>query len=215
LSVPLRFSDFASTVVSLLKGDTSCEPPPPRESILKPSRIRIEQGAAVSDDVRVPLTPCEEKILAVLNDAYPHAASAEALESAFTRHGGNSVRVYITYLRKKLAALPAFREMGCPEELFTLAQTGLRPICGARFTRIAKTVAVNGSILEIAMDSGVLTGGNRQIPLTELEVELKSGREEDCLAFARELAATFGLEAEPYSKFRRALDLYKGETNGL
>ena len=113
------------------------------------------------------------------------------------------------------AALPAFREMGCPEELFTLTQTGLRPICGARFTRIAKTVAVNGSILEIAMDSGVLTGGSRQIPLTELEVELKSGREEDCLAFARELAATFGLEAEPYSKFRRALDLYKGETNGL
>lgn len=128
---------------------------------------------------------------------------------------GDARQEWETQAEDILSALPVFREMGCPEALFTLAQTGLRPICGARFTRIAKTVAVNGSILEIAMDSGVLTGGSRQIPLTELEVELKSGREEDCLAFARELAATFGLEAEPYSKFRRALDLYKGETNGL
>ena len=128
---------------------------------------------------------------------------------------GDARQEWETQAEDILSALPVFREMGCPEALFTLAEGGLQPICGARFTRIAKTVTVEDSVLEIAMDSGVLTGGSRQIPLCELEVELKSGREAVCLTFARELARRYGLAEEPYSKFRRALDLYKGETNGL
>ncbi len=110
LSVPIRFSEFHRTVLALLEGSPSpAQHAPSAEATPQSSTIRIESGAAVSGRIRVPLTPCEEKILTALTDAYPHAASGAQLEEAFKRHGGNSVRVYISYLRKKLTALPAYR----------------------------------------------------------------------------------------------------------
>lgn len=106
LPLPLRFSDFRQTAARLC-ADVPLSPkeaPSPQ-----PRTIRIEHGTAISEGVRVPLTPCEEKLLTALIEAYPHAAKKERLEEAFTRHSGNSVRVYVTYLRKKLASLPAYR----------------------------------------------------------------------------------------------------------
>lgn len=102
-------------------------------------------------------------------------------------------------------------------ELF--AKAGRKPIafeklqeaCGARFTRLAKTVELPGCTVEIALDEGVLIGGNRQIPLCEMEVELKSGSEEAVTVWAKHLAERYGLTAEPSSKFRRASALAKGE----
>lgn len=108
-------------------------------------------------------------------------------------------------------AIPLFLRMGCPEEISRLAEEGLRPICGARFTRIAKTVILEGGTVELALDRGYLTGGGREVPLCEVEVELKSGSEAVCDQFAAALAAEFGLQTEKKSKFRRALELYKGE----
>lgn len=108
------------------------------------------------------------------------------------------------------AAIPMLCKLGCPEALRFLAAQGLQPICGARFTRTAKTLSHDGAVLEVAMDSGILYGGGREMPLCELEVELKSGPEEVCVAFAQTLARQYGLTPEPLSKFRRALDLYKG-----
>lgn len=108
-------------------------------------------------------------------------------------------------------ALPQLAAMGCPADVLTLASEGLIPICGARFTRLAKTVSLENGVVELALDEGVLTGGNRQMPLCEAEVELKDGPVEVCDSFARELAVRFGLKAEGKSKFRRALGLYKGE----
>ena len=72
-------------------------------------------------------------------------------------------------------------------------------------------IACGGSLLELALDRGVLTGGGREIPLCEVEVELKSGSREAVLAFAKELAQRFDLAPETRSKFRRALALAKGE----
>lgn len=102
-------------------------------------------------------------------------------------------------------------KLGAPEEWALLAREGLVPICGARFTRIAKTVSWEGATLELALDHGILTGGQREMPLCEVEVELKSGSRESCLSFARQLSQTYGLAPEPHSKFRRALALYQGE----
>ena len=109
------------------------------------------------------------------------------------------------------AAIEELCKLDVPEELTTLAEEGLIPICGARFTRVAKTICWEDTVLELALDQGVLTGGDQQIPLCEAEVELKSGSQETCLAFARILSEQFGLEEEPHSKFRRALALYQGE----
>lgn len=87
----------------------------------------------------------------------------------------------------------------------------LTAVCGARFTRLAKTVELPGCMVEIALDQGFLTGGGREIPLCELEVELKSGSEEAAAMWAKHLAEKFGLQPELKSKFRRAALLAKGE----
>ena len=87
----------------------------------------------------------------------------------------------------------------------------LTVVCGARFTRLAKTVELPGCIVEIALDTGILIGGGREIPLCELEVEYKGGSEAVVSAWAERLAQRFGLEAETKSKFRRASLLAKGE----
>lgn len=87
----------------------------------------------------------------------------------------------------------------------------LRPVCGARFIRLATTVKLPQCTVEIALDKGVLMGGNRELPLCEVEVELKSGEESALAAWAEELAACYGLQPERNSKFRRASLLAKGE----
>lgn len=108
-------------------------------------------------------------------------------------------------------AIDMLCKLGAPEELRQITAEGLVNICGAKFTRIAKTLTVGQTVVEVALDEGVLTGGQVQIPLCEAEVELKDGSEESCVAFARMLSQKYGLEPEEKSKFRRALDLYRGE----
>ena len=70
---------------------------------------------------------------------------------------------------------------------------------------------VDGAVVEIALDRGVLLGGGREVPLCEVEVELKAGQPEAAVAFAENLAEEFGLRPERKSKFRRALALAEGE----
>lgn len=102
-------------------------------------------------------------------------------------------------------------KLGGPAEILSLAQEGLVPVCAARFTRIAKTVELENCVVEMALDDGILTGGDRQIPLCEIEIELKAGAARDCVAYANELENIYGLIPEDRSKFRRALALYRGE----
>ena len=104
-------------------------------------------------------------------------------------------------------ATPALCKLGAPDELMALAQKGLKPTCGARFTRLAALVKAEGCTLEIALDRGVLLGGGKEIPLSEAEVELKEGSEDAARAFAEAIAADFGLVPEPKSKVQRAMEL--------
>ena len=80
-------------------------------------------------------------------------------------------------------------------------------VCGAKFTRIAKTITLPQCTVEIALDRGILMGGDKEVPLCEAEVELKDGAAEAARAYAAQLAVAFGLEPESKSKFRRAMDL--------
>ena len=97
------------------------------------------------------------------------------------------------------------------EELRLLTEDGVIPVCGARFTRRAKCLRLPECEVELALDEGVLLGGGRELPIREVEVELKEGSEAAAVAFAEELAAQFGLTVEERSKFRRAQMLAKGE----
>jgi triphosphatase len=101
--------------------------------------------------------------------------------------------------------------LGAPESLCRLALTGVQPVCGARFTRLAARVPTVDGFAELALDKGSLLGGGRTIPLCEVEVEHKEGSDEATLALAKLLVNRYGLEAEGRSKFRRAMDLAKGE----
>jgi inorganic triphosphatase YgiF len=112
------------------------------------------------------------------------------------------------------AAIPELCKLGAPEELVQLCRKGLVPICGARFTRKAGTFSLRECVLELALDEGVLFGNGKEIPLCEIEVELKSGAEEAAIAFAQELSANFHLQPQPKSKFARAMELAFQQTEG-
>lgn len=100
---------------------------------------------------------------------------------------------------------------GAPKDLLILTADGVAPVCGAKFTRRAGVVTLQDAVVEIALDRGILSGGGKEIPLCEVEVELKSGPEDAALKFGMVLAAKFGLIPQKKSKFRRALALAKGE----
>ncbi len=88
----------------------------------------------------------------------------------------------------------------------------LVPVCGARFLRKRLLVPTDDGWAELALDEGALTAGDRETPLLEAEIELKSGSRGAAEALARAIAAKFDLAEEPRSKFRRALDLAGGWT---
>lgn len=104
-------------------------------------------------------------------------------------------------------AIPELCKLGAPELLLDLTADGVSPCCGARFTRQAALIQAGETALEIALDEGVLFGGGKEVPLGEIEVELKSGTREQAIAFASALAETYGLQIQPKSKISRALAL--------
>ena len=101
--------------------------------------------------------------------------------------------------------------LGAPAEIGHLTAPGLVPVCGARFTRMAALLPTADGQVELALDSGVLLGGGKELPLCELELELKSGSDEATEALAAQMAGQYHLRPERKSKFRRALALAKGE----
>ena len=101
--------------------------------------------------------------------------------------------------------------MGAPKILAGLTINGVSPNCGARFTRLAAQIPTADGMAELALDSGVLLGGGKEMSLCEVEIELKSGSETSAVALAQHLAAQYGLKEEPKSKFRRAMELAQGE----
>ena len=87
----------------------------------------------------------------------------------------------------------------------------LQRLCGAKFTRLAKQIELPGCTVELALDEGILFGGGREIPLCELEVELKAGEQNALVYWATALSAKYGLVPEKKSKFKRASALVSGE----
>lgn len=124
-----------------------------------------------------------------------------------TPGGAHARNEFQTEAADILTAIPLLCSLGAPEALKELTKNGVTPICGAKFTRLAKTLATDTVTVELALDRGYLTGGSKFLPLCEVEVELKDGTEEAAAAFAETLAAEFGLISESRSKFSRALQL--------
>lgn len=98
-------------------------------------------------------------------------------------------------------------QAGADWELMRCAAGGLVEVCGARFTRLAKTLEVPGGTVELALDEGILLGRGKELPFAEVEVELKAGTDEAAVSFAKALTEEFSLTEEPRSKFVRAMTL--------
>ena len=104
-------------------------------------------------------------------------------------------------------AIPGLVEAGAPAELLALTASGITEVCAARFDRMAGKVTLGDTVVELALDKGVLLGGGRELPFVEVEVELKSGSEGIAVAYAQKLAHKYGMHPEKKSKFKRALML--------
>lgn len=102
------------------------------------------------------------------------------------------------------AAIEKLCKLGAPENLLTLTQNGVTPVCGARFTRQALTVSLPDGAVELALDQGILFAGNREEPICEVEVELKTGEPAVAVQFATVLVEHYPLQRETNSKFKRA-----------
>ncbi len=108
-----------------------------------------------------------------------------------------------------MSGVLALCRSGAPMELMAMTAGGVVPVCGAKFTRLAAAMELEGTIVELALDQGVLMGAGKELPFAEVEVELKAGKEETAVAFAKALAAEFDLPPEPKSKQQRALGLLR------
>lgn len=109
------------------------------------------------------------------------------------------------------AGIQKLLQLGAPTILTQLTAGGVQVCCGARFVRLAGEITTADGTAELALDRGVLLGGTREIPLYEVEVELKTGSDAACLAFAEALAQKFDLQLQTESKFCRASALAQGE----
>lgn len=108
-------------------------------------------------------------------------------------------------------AIPRLCKLSSKNDLVSLAAEGLVPVCGARFTRTAIAITVGASLVELALDRGVLLGGGKELPLYEVEAELKAGDPQDVDRFGAYLQTAYALVPEKHSKFRRAKALAQGE----
>ena len=104
-------------------------------------------------------------------------------------------------------AIPELCKLSGCQELADLCKEGLVVSCGAKFSRRAGIFTLRDAVMELALDEGLLLGGGKEIPLCELEVELKEGSRESMERFSAELASLYGLQTEEKSKFARALAL--------
>jgi len=82
-------------------------------------------------------------------------------------------------------------------------------ICQARFKRIAFDVGYGDTLMELALDSGELSAGDKTDIINELELELKEGNVRDLMELGEEIVARFGLTPESLSKYARCLILLR------
>ena len=124
-----------------------------------------------------------------------------------TPHKGGGRNEFELECENIMDAIPQLVAMGAPRELLAYTAEGVEEVCAARFTRMARNIALDGATAELALDRGELLGGGKSLPIFEVEVELKDGDLNAVAAYAEQLAREFGLRPEHKSKYKRALTL--------
>ncbi|HZP87731.1 MAG TPA: CHAD domain-containing protein [Burkholderiales bacterium] len=87
-------------------------------------------------------------------------------------------------------------------------QARLRPVFTADFRRtVRRVVPTSGVELELCVDTGQIVAGESSEPISEVELELKSGPAHALIAFADALVGELPLRLEPMSKAERGYRL--------
>lgn len=95
-----------------------------------------------------------------------------------------------------------------PRELAPrLLAAGFEPTCGARFVRKETLVTMEDVTFALSWDLGDLYAGENTAPLSEMELELRSGSVEGLIREARRLMEVYGLPFCSDSKQKRAAAL--------
>ncbi|NCF00197.1 CYTH domain-containing protein [Emergencia sp. 1XD21-10] len=83
----------------------------------------------------------------------------------------------------------------------------LVPLMDIYFVRRQVRIDTGRSISELSIDVGKIICGENTAPISEMEIELYSGDEEDMIALGERISAKYDLLAEDRSKYKRGLDL--------
>ena len=102
------------------------------------------------------------------------------------------------------AASPAGSVLGRGEKT-------LVPLYASSVARRAAVIARSGSRIELALDKGKIVAGDAEIPICEIELELKRGKPLHLIALARRLATIAPLHLSFISKAERGERLAKGK----
>ena len=83
----------------------------------------------------------------------------------------------------------------------------LAPVFTTKVRRTARTVRIGGSVIEVALDQGEISAGDRRAPVCELELELKAGEARALFDLARGIARRAPLRLSLASKAERGYGL--------
>jgi triphosphatase len=98
-----------------------------------------------------------------------------------------------------------------PQLLPAGARGELKPAFHVRVTRRQRLVRFDGAEIELALDQGEVRGGKRTSPISEVELELKSGRPAALFGLAQELSHAAPLYLSFASKSQRGQALVAGQ----
>jgi triphosphatase len=83
----------------------------------------------------------------------------------------------------------------------------LRPVMEMNYVRKQVRIDTGKSICVMSYDEGEITTTGGSAPISELEIELYSGDQDDMIALGQELAQKYNLQPCDVSKYQRGLEL--------
>lgn len=104
------------------------------------------------------------------------------------------------------ADLSVFKQTDIDQALLArLTKKQLIPVVQTTFVRLSMLLSFEGSVIEAALDRGMIMAVGKQVPILEVELELKQGSPAELLKFGARLARQYPLVLERKSKFLRGL----------
>lgn len=160
----------------------------------------------------------EEKSLQKLKAVYRTRQEGDRFVASIKSEGkivdGSFVRqeenIAIDETRMLLPDLAPFRKSDFGNRLFKLVgDRKLEEVMRIDVIRSSVEMAYGESLLEICIDLGEIRSNNKTLQVSELEMEIISGRAKDLLSLGRNFEDKYGLRPARESKFVRGLQIAK------